>query len=307
MTNTRHRLEGLEPDNLLAFVALLGLLRSLEAADHQRSAREKLRPRAAWDLDNSPLRPLLRLAVPTSKQAVTEAAATGLATVAVSHDLGKANRPDLSYLSAEARAILQDAARTANASAHGQADLLAALMSDGAIKQNKNPAAALVQPTPFCLLFGQGHQHFLERLIKVPNEEAPPRAAKAKPPNRCLQRNVSPKPCSHHGSARTLPSHSAGTPKRMYGMHLWRETPQIPQTNLVRSMVPTAWPQSAWLPSHSFRRCELVGYAPPSSGVLLKPMASHSRGPSGASLPLYRLFVRYLATQICASSIVLLT
>ena len=28
----RHRLEGLEPDNLLAFIALIGLLRALEAA-----------------------------------------------------------------------------------------------------------------------------------------------------------------------------------------------------------------------------------------------------------------------------------
>lgn len=30
----RHRLEGLEPDNLLAFLALLGTLRSLEGASH---------------------------------------------------------------------------------------------------------------------------------------------------------------------------------------------------------------------------------------------------------------------------------
>jgi len=35
-----HRLEGLEPDNLLAFLALLGLLRSLE------TARPAWRPRA---------------------------------------------------------------------------------------------------------------------------------------------------------------------------------------------------------------------------------------------------------------------
>jgi hypothetical protein len=180
MTHTRHRLEGLQPDNLLAFLALLGLLRSLEAVDQERSAREKLHPRAAWDLNNSPLRPLLRLAVPISEEAVAEAAATGLATLAVNHDLGKANRPDLSYLCAEARVILQDAARTATASAHGQADLLAALMSDGAIKLSKNPAAVLVQPTPFCLLFGQGHQHFLERLINVPNEEAPPSRGKGR-------------------------------------------------------------------------------------------------------------------------------
>ena len=30
---TEHRLDGLEPDNLLAFLALLGLLRALEETD----------------------------------------------------------------------------------------------------------------------------------------------------------------------------------------------------------------------------------------------------------------------------------
>ena len=46
------RLEGLEPDNLLAFLALLGLLRALEAS------RPTWQPRAAWDVDNPPLRPI---------------------------------------------------------------------------------------------------------------------------------------------------------------------------------------------------------------------------------------------------------
>ena len=54
----RHRLAGFEPDNLLAFLALLGLLRSLE------SARPTWRPRAAWDLDRAPLRPILLFAEP---------------------------------------------------------------------------------------------------------------------------------------------------------------------------------------------------------------------------------------------------
>ena len=29
-------------------------------------------------------------------------------------------------------------------------------------------------PTPLCLLLGQGHQHFLERLGSVPQERTPP-------------------------------------------------------------------------------------------------------------------------------------
>jgi hypothetical protein len=45
----RHRLNGPEPDNLLAFLALLGMLRTLE------SSRPEWCPRAAWDLDNPPM------------------------------------------------------------------------------------------------------------------------------------------------------------------------------------------------------------------------------------------------------------
>jgi hypothetical protein len=55
---TEHRLEGLEPDNLLAFLALLGLLRALE------EARPAWRPRVRWSIDEPPLRPVLRLREP---------------------------------------------------------------------------------------------------------------------------------------------------------------------------------------------------------------------------------------------------
>ena len=67
----RHRMDGLEPDNLLAFLALLGLLRSLEAA------RREWRPRAAWDLDRAPLRPVLVLAEPHTRAEVSEAVGCG--------------------------------------------------------------------------------------------------------------------------------------------------------------------------------------------------------------------------------------
>ena len=53
-------------------------------------------------------------------------------------------------------------------------------MSDAATKEDKNPETAPVDPTPLCLLFGQGHQHFLERLVKVPNEPAPPSRGRGK-------------------------------------------------------------------------------------------------------------------------------
>lgn len=64
---TEHRLEGLEPDNLLAFLALLGLLRTLETAG--------LRPRAQWA--GVPLRPVLSLPEAMTREAVAERAAEG--------------------------------------------------------------------------------------------------------------------------------------------------------------------------------------------------------------------------------------
>lgn len=67
------RLVGLEPDNLLAFLALLGLLRSLEIS------HPDLRPRAYWDLSASPLRPVLTISRPATVQDVCCAVLDGVA------------------------------------------------------------------------------------------------------------------------------------------------------------------------------------------------------------------------------------
>jgi len=73
-TNPRrhHRLAGLEPDNLLAFMALLGLLRALE------EARPAWRPRAFWDVATHPWRPVLTLGEGQTEAAVAKAAAEGV-------------------------------------------------------------------------------------------------------------------------------------------------------------------------------------------------------------------------------------
>jgi hypothetical protein len=91
MTNpdSRHRLDGLEPDNLLAFLALLGLLRALAAA------RLCWRPRAAWDLENPPLRPVLCLAKPQTREAVCAAAADGTAELAADYRFPQGTAPHL--------------------------------------------------------------------------------------------------------------------------------------------------------------------------------------------------------------------
>jgi len=170
-----HRLDGLEPDNLLAFLALLGLLRALEATDRERPEGGKLRPRAAWDIDMPPLRPKLFLARGATPEEVTESAAKGLETLAATHDFGGKN--DLNHSRAECRELLEKEAKAARLDARERADLLAALMSDAAIKGDKKEP---IDPTPLCLLFGQGHQHFLDRLACVPREPAPPPRGKGK-------------------------------------------------------------------------------------------------------------------------------
>jgi hypothetical protein len=71
MQRWRHRLEGLEPDNFLAFMTLLGLLRALEISRPAWGAR------AAWDLGKAPWRPVLSLRVDVSGREVAEAAAEG--------------------------------------------------------------------------------------------------------------------------------------------------------------------------------------------------------------------------------------
>lgn len=176
--STGHRLDGLEPDNLLAFLALLGLLRALEATDREDGQTVKLHPRAFWDLDNPPLRPVLQLACATTPIEVAEAAARGLECLARDHSF--ADRPDLNHPRKEARALLRQSAASTTRSARGRADLLAALMSDAALKDHKDLDAAPIDPTPLCLLFGQGHQHFLDRLAKVPAEPFPPRRGRGK-------------------------------------------------------------------------------------------------------------------------------
>jgi hypothetical protein len=159
---THHRLEGLEPDNLLAFIALLGLLRALD------TARPQWRARAYWEDEPLPLRPVLVLALPQKRDAVVEASAEGAKTLAAVHIF---DRKDLNHSAAEAREALT------NTHDPLVETLLDALMSDGAVRENGR-----IWPSPFCFLFGQGHQHFLKRLADVANGQLPNSLSKLKKP-----------------------------------------------------------------------------------------------------------------------------
>ena len=174
-TKLSHRLNGLEPDNLLAFLALLGLLSSLEADDRKRAEHEKIHPRSKWDIDCLPVRPVLVLAQELSIEEVLVRATNGIEALATAHEFG--SRMDLNYTREECRELLTNAARSATREGRHRVDVLAALTSDSAIKDGKEK---VVDPTPLCLLFGQGHQHFLERLADVPRTVAPPPRGRGK-------------------------------------------------------------------------------------------------------------------------------
>ena len=158
-SHATHRLDGLEPDNLLAFMALLGVLRVLE------TARPDWRPRGSWTVDEPPLRPRLHVAKRAAEDAILAAVVEGLATLARHHDFGGLS--DLALPPTEATKRLRDAA----GSSRYAADLWAGLVSDAAISRDGKK----VEPTPLCFMFGQGHQHFLSRLASVPRQKMPPK------------------------------------------------------------------------------------------------------------------------------------
>lgn len=159
---TSHRLEGLEPDNLLAFLALLGLLRTIDYAD------ATLRPRISWARNESPLRPCVHLFTPVTAQFLVDRVADGIEKLATYQDFN--GQKDLNYKQDDSRRLLVQAANDSASIRRARADLFAALMSDSAVKDGKEQ---IIDPTPLCLLFGQGHQHFLERLADVPRLQAP--------------------------------------------------------------------------------------------------------------------------------------
>lgn len=122
-----------------------------------------------------PLRPeltLLPAAITPSE--LSEAAAEGCAALALAHDFAE---QDISHEQSAARQILLSVSSAAEPGKRDAADLWSALFTDGAVKDDRK-----VKATPLCAMFGQGHQHFLDRLSAVPKGELPKELAKLRIP-----------------------------------------------------------------------------------------------------------------------------
>ena len=164
IAHSDHRLDGLEPDNPLAFLALLGLLRTLP------ESRPDWRARVFWTCDEPPVRPVLRLNVTEDGDGILAVVAAGLKILAARHDFG--GLEDLKLAREEAEQKLRQAVETGPY----ESDLWSALVSDVIMKRAKPNQRNVneVEPTPMCFLSGQGHQRFLSRLSSVPRQPAPP-------------------------------------------------------------------------------------------------------------------------------------
>jgi hypothetical protein len=100
-----------------------------------------------------------------------DAVAKGCEVLTQAH--GFEGRKDLSFSVMDARKLLDETARTATPANRLNSDLVSALICDGASKDEE-----AVRATPYCAMFGQGHQHFLERLETIPKGTPPKKLSK---------------------------------------------------------------------------------------------------------------------------------
>jgi hypothetical protein len=139
---------GIEADSLLGFLALVGLLRALERA------RPAWHPRVSWN--GPPWVASVHVAVSVSQAELASAALEGIETIAGEFDVG--DRRDVVFGRGDFR---EYATRHQH---HPTNSALAAALCGEAPMQRRSEA---LRPSPFVLMFGQGHQHFLDRLVAV--------------------------------------------------------------------------------------------------------------------------------------------
>lgn len=166
---SRVLLAGIEVDNLLAFLALLGMLRSLEERE------PTWRPRVVWE--PRPWRAWLELDAKVDEGAIASAVAAGLLAaigrLEQHRPLDENNEP-LADVSFELEEYRRYAARAREhtpgpgRSDTSPAQLASCLSCEAPLKKGDDRPIA----GPHVMMFGQGHQHFLSRYFDVPRAPA---------------------------------------------------------------------------------------------------------------------------------------
>ena len=186
---TEISLSGLGRSNPLAFLALLGLLRCLEGGGWS--------PRVAWR-DKSPV---LYLSGNVTEKQVVSKAMMGLKEYSskmkfgciknlktedhndgkVSEqqkgeecDIEKKKSKDCPEIPHTCIKNLKTLSEFREMQKTVDPEIIAALGSDGSLKKGKGKSS--IEPTPLCMMFGSGHQNFLERLdnaVSVNDDEEP--------------------------------------------------------------------------------------------------------------------------------------
>lgn len=146
--STTRSLSGLEPDNLLAFLALLGLLKALE------TARPEWKPKVSWQ-EKPPKAALILSCDDVARDILVKEVERGICELSKNYNFDK---PNITFTNQEFRHLVKSAGGNKE-----KLVLFSALASDGAVKRYND----VVEPTPLCAMFGQGHQDFLSRLNAI--------------------------------------------------------------------------------------------------------------------------------------------
>jgi hypothetical protein len=182
LPSTMLGMRGLSADNLLAFLALLGLMRALEAA------RPEWRSRTSWS--GPPWSAHLLIAAPVDQDEVAGAADAGVLMLGQAHAFNR--RKNIDFTDEQFREFAKRAAHGASTHARAEADLAAALASEVNLRRDGNR----VERNALCAIYGQGHQNFLERLEKLgrtaraartPRSADPPGPARRRDGGRALR------------------------------------------------------------------------------------------------------------------------
>ncbi|MEB2344209.1 MAG: hypothetical protein OZ948_05670 [Deltaproteobacteria bacterium] len=152
---------GLEVDNLLAQLASWGLLRALD------EARPVWLPRLSWA--GPPWCARLHLADEADEAEVAQVANEGVLSIARRFDVGSHRN-----VSFDEDAYLEHLQ-------HVRGDEQGSGLAAALTAQRPHRRDGTLMPSPFVLMFGQGHQHFLERLVDVPLGVLPKRLQRRKP------------------------------------------------------------------------------------------------------------------------------